>query len=183
MKRRRVALVCAAAVLLVLAGIAAVFGAFRSSSVCTMCGLVRQTFEWQVPFTQVTVASRSTESETPVSAVLLGAGIVPAHEHRWLFLSGSGNGVMCVIGSGRHIVPAVRSQEVAAVLAASQQYGVVECRDRLLEALFDLRATRAASDLCASAPPGGFKDASEFRAWLEKEKDAFDRMVEVYRAR
>jgi hypothetical protein len=180
-RKRRTALVVGFAVL-ILAG-SALFGAFGFSSVCTRCGSIRNTTEWQIPLTRVTLFRTSSEHETPVSAELLRSGAVSRHEHQWLFSSGGGNGVTCAIGQGRHIRPVVQSDSVASILAASQRFGEVQFRDRLVVLMFDPKTSEAVRGLGFSAPTNGFTDASEFRKWLGDETEYFDQMVTMYQKR
>src|SRR5215204_6449400 len=78
--------------------LALMMGPFGYTSVCNRCGALRSTTEWQLPMTSLTVFRSSTESESPLSRVLLTNGIVAAHSHQWLFAQGGGNGVKCAIG-------------------------------------------------------------------------------------
>jgi hypothetical protein len=137
MKRKKRFLIVGASVLLIALVASALFGRFGFTSVCSRCGEIRDTTEWQIPLTSVTVFSPSSEHTSPVSTALTTSGIVAAHEHQWLFCQGGGNGVTCAIGEGRHIRPVVQSDAVAAIIAASQRFGETQFRDRLLRALFD----------------------------------------------
>jgi len=133
--RRRIAIVCAFVAVVGLT-VSALFGRFGFTSVCSRCGAIRDTTDWQIPLTSITVFSLSSTHASPVSTILTSTGIIVAHEHKWLFCQGGGNGVRCAIGAGRHIRPAVESDGVAAVIAASQRFGELQFRDRLLRALF-----------------------------------------------
>ena len=175
-RRKRVAVAFAIAALVVLTA-SALFGRFGFSSVCSQCGVMRDTTEWQIPLTRISVFRHSSENATPVSIVLSRGGIVPTHEHQWLFCQGSGNGVGCAIGEGRHIRPSMESDGVAAVIAASQRFGDLQFRDRVLHALFDPKTSEAVLGLGMNAPTNGFSDASVFHAWLTQETPSFDEMV------
>ena len=166
-----------AAATLVLLGLAAAFGRFSFTSVCSRCGAIRDTTEWQVPMTRISVFSHSSERASPVSAVLTRSGIVGAHEHQWMFCQGAGNGVSCAIGEGRHIRPGVLSEGAAMVIGASQRFGELEFRDRLLRTLFDPKTSEAVRSLGMRAPTNGFPDASTFQTWLSRESESFDEMV------
>jgi hypothetical protein len=175
-RRKRIAVAFAIVAVAVLAA-SALFGRFYFTSVCSQCGAIRDTTEWQIPLTRISVFRHSSEHASPVSIVLSSGGIVPAHEHQWLFCQGGGNGVTCAIGEGRHIRPVVESDGVAAVIAASQRFGDLQFRDRVLHALFDPKTAEAVRILGANAPTNGFPDVSVFRAWLAQETEFFDEMV------
>jgi len=178
--RKKIWVACA---ILAVVGLAAstLFGRFGFSSVCSRCGAIQDTTEWQIPLTSVTVFKLSSEHASPVSTVLVSSGIVAAHQHKWLFCQGAGNGVRCAIGEGRHIRPAVESDGVAAVIAASQRFGELEFRDRLLRALFDPKTSEVVWGL--NIPTNGFAEASAFRAWLSQETKSFDEIVTMYQKR
>ena len=155
----------------------ALFGAFRFTSVCSRCGAIQDTTEWQIPLTSFTLFSHASDRPSPVSTVLKSSGLVAAHEHQWLFCSGGGNGVTCALGDGRHIRPAVESSGVATAIEASQQFGESQFRDRLLRDLFDPKTSEAVRGLGMSVPANGFPDASAFRDWLSQVTETFDLMV------
>jgi len=164
-------------------GACAVLGAFRFSSVCTQCGAIRETTEWQVPLTSITVYRHSSEQATPVSTALVESGIIAQHEHRWLFSQGGGNGIRCAIGEGRHIRPVVQLDGVAVVISASQKFGELQFRDRLLHALYDPKTSEAVRGLGMNAPTNGFADGSFFRAWMTHESESFDENIAMYQKR
>lgn len=174
--KKRVFFFCGIIVLVVIIA-SATFGAFRYSSVCTTCGAIQNTTEWQIPLTTIGIFHHSSQRPTSVSTTLLRSGVVGMHEHQWLFSQGGGNGVRCAIGGGRHIAPVVQSGGVAAVIAASQQFGVLQLRDKLLHALFDPRTSEAVRVLGANVPTNGFPNASALHAWVEQEMEIFDEMV------
>jgi hypothetical protein len=175
-RRKKIAVAFALVALMVVAA-AAFFGRFGFASVCSQCGATRETTDWQIPLTSVAVFSHSSEHATSVSTVLTSSGIVASHQHQWLFCQGSGNGVGCAIGEGRHIRPSMESDGVAAVIAASQRFGDLQFRDRVLHALFDPKTSEAVRGLGMNVPTNGFSDASVFHAWLTQETPSFDEMV------
>lgn len=179
---KKIAVAFAIVALVVLAA-SALFGRFGFTSVCSQCGAIRDTTDWQFPLTSVTVFSHSSEHASPVSTVLTSSGIVATHQHQWLFCQGGGNGVKCAIGGGRHIKPVVESDDVAAIISASQRFGELQFRDRLLHALFDLKISEAVRGLGMNAPTNGFSDAPAFHAWLARESPSFDEMVAMYQKR
>jgi len=66
---------------------------FRGRSVCERCGILRRTAQKQLPFTRVTWLRSDREESSELSRVLDRLGAVPPHEHRWVFVQGSGNGI------------------------------------------------------------------------------------------
>lgn len=179
--KRRIALVVAVVALLLVGS--AFFGEFGFSSVCTRCGAIRDTTEWQIPLTRIPMFRTSSERQTPVSTELLRSSVVAKHDHQWLFSSGAGNGVTCAIGEGRHIRPVVQSDGVASILDASQRFGEVQFRDRLVRLMFDPKTSEAVRGLGLSAPTNGFTDSTEFRSWLGRETEFFEDMVTMYQKR
>jgi hypothetical protein len=173
-KKKRVVFICFAIAVL---GVSAVYGLFNYSSVCTQCGAMQRTFEWQIPLTSITLLRHSSEHATPASAALVRSGIIMKHEHQWLFCGGYGNGIMCAIGGGRHIAPAVQSEGVGTIISASQQYGELAFCDRILKALLDEKTSENVRMLGMRVPKNGFANRLEFHTWLVQESEWFDEMV------
>ena len=67
---------------------------FHGRSVCDRCGVLRKTVQKQLPWIDVTWLRSDREEPTEVSRVLDRLGAVPPHEHRWVFVQGSGNGTL-----------------------------------------------------------------------------------------
>lgn len=170
-------------VAVVMLGLAAVYGRFSHCSVCLKCGALRDTAEWQIPFTSTTVFQHSTERATPVSRTLLRAGLVAQHEHQWSFVAGSGNGAMCAIGEGRHVLPSAESEGVARLIEVANKFGEVEFRDKLLRTLFDPNTSADVRGLGLSAPTNEFAQASELRSWIAENIPSFDEMVAARKKR
>ena len=138
--------------LAILAAFAHLYGRFGYTSVCDRCGALRETTQWQVPFTDITLFERSTESDSALSRVLLSRGIVPSHSHHWLFANGGGNGVLCAIGSGRHLRFTLQSEKVAALVRMLHERGQLSVRDRILRDVFNPDLSRVFPALCSDAP-------------------------------
>jgi hypothetical protein len=165
----------------VLAVCVAFFGAFGYSSVCSRCGAVRQTTEWQIPCTSIPIFSRSSVRQTPVSLSMTTNRIAPPHGHQWVFAQGGGNGVRCALGSAHMVRFTVESSEVAQLLAALERYGERGFRDKVLTNLFDDSTTHLVRTL--SVPSGGFTNAAQLHAWISEESEYFDEMVTAFRNR
>lgn len=175
--KKLVALVSVVALLLV---ITLTFGAYSSSSVCKKCGIVKDSIDWQIPLSNITLFGTASEHETPVSVALVRNGVVTGHKHKWLCIHGGGNGVLCAIGEGRHISPAVESKEVASVLDASSRFGETKLREQLVRLMFDPKTSRMVLHLGHRFPESGFKNASDFHAWFEEKKEDFFYEIEVF---
>jgi hypothetical protein len=158
-------------------------GAFGYSSVCVKCGLTRHTTEWQIPRLRVPVYRRSRQIDTPVRQVLSTSGLVPQHAHEWRFCSGSGNGVRCALGRGRHIPSTVSSREVALLIQSLRKHGQSEFCDSVLRHLFDDNTTTAVRILAYSLPTNGFADRSDAAEWAAEHRPGFEEDVRVYQRR
>lgn len=163
---------CALGAMVMLA-LSVFLGPFRYATVCTHCGMIRSTTEWQVPFTSITVFRQSTERATPLSTVLMNDGIVAQHDHDWLFCHGGGNGVLCALGRGRHIGSSVESEGVAAMIGTCNTYGELLMRDKILNALFDPDTSSAVKRMAVRFPLNGFSDASSLRDWMDQNREIF----------
>lgn len=140
-------------------------GPFRYGSVCDRCGALQSTTEWRLPFTRLPVFAHSTESETPLSRVLMTNGIVSLHPHHWLFGHGSGNGVKCAIGPGRHVSPTAASEDFATLVLMLHRSGETALRDRVLSGAFDPETSRTVRCLAVDVPPTT-ASAEELQAWF-----------------
>src|SRR5215216_3462103 len=111
-------------------------GPFHGLSVCGQCGVIRDSTEWQAPFTQITFFRRSSVRDTPVSITLTTNQIVKAHSHRWVFLQGLGNGVKAV-GTAHMVRSTIESAQIAQLIAALERYGERRFRDKIVASVFD----------------------------------------------
>jgi hypothetical protein len=157
-------------------------GPFGYSSVCGKCGASRHTTDWQLPLTDFTVFTHSTESASPLSRALLTNGIVSAHSHHWLFAQGGGNGVRCAIGQGMHIRPAAESEEFAELVLMLHQRGQIAFRDRVLLGVFDPDTSDLFRRLSFSAPKATMS-AAEMQGWIAEQSELLDEMVTAYKKR
>jgi hypothetical protein len=168
MRKRTMLIVLVAALAL-----AAFFGAFGYSSICTNCGAIEHTTEWQLPFTQLTVWRSHSIEATPLSRVVDHRQLALASGHAWIFASGGGNGVTCAIGPGRHIYSAVLSPEVATFIDAMSQYrGTTETRRWLASVLDPNHSMTVEGQIrFARIPPAGFTGQAQFDAWWRNHHD------------
>ena len=103
--------------------LAIAYGLFGSTAVCTQCGRLRSTTEFQVPVVGIPYFWFHTQKPSPLSAVLDEHGIRRGHAHAWKFCTGSGNAVMRAIGPGRYVLGAVHEPRVAAFVRNLIDYG------------------------------------------------------------
>ena len=76
---------------------------FNYFSVCSQCATIQNTKDLQLPLIGVTYSTSHTIKTTPLSELLAKNKLIKEHQHQWIFASGSGNGVVCAIGSGRYL--------------------------------------------------------------------------------
>ena len=145
------------------------FDPFSSSSVCRHCGSMRHSTKYYFPFTSTVVWESHSSVSTPVSEVLMGRGLVPRHEHGWLFCSGGGNGVTCAIGSGRHIRSTVNRSEVADLLAFMAAHDLTNELNTVRLAIFDPQMSWSTAGYSILFTAEEFDHADEFLAWHREE--------------
>jgi hypothetical protein len=158
-------------------------GPYRYSSICRTCGAISRTTQWQIPRAvalgaEISIFSRSSVSQTPVSLSLSTNGIIGHHTHQWVFATGSGNGVRCALGSAHNVRSTVESAEVGQLIAVLEHCGERELRDRVLTNVFDDTTTIAVRRL--RPPKGEFANAKEAHEWLTEQSKVLDEMVAIY---
>ncbi len=147
------------------------FGRFTSHHVCQSCGAIAHDTEWQIPLTSVTLfhGDKITRS-TPVSNTLGSLHLIPqGHSHEWLLAHGTGNGIMCALGSGGPTLMAVDFESIAELIRATHDSGDVAFRDRLIRCVFDRKTAGGVISLAITAPHQGFNDATTFSAWRKEQ--------------
>ncbi len=176
MSRRtnRTLLIAGACVLLLLfIGVTGI-GIFGSFSICTVCGALQDHFAVRAPFVQVDIIPFTHVSETPLSEELRRLGLVGQHQHQWAFGYGSGNGILCSIGPGRHYRVTAQTEGVVRLFAACQQYNETELLNQLLKSAFDRDWTHQVRSAGQFMPEEGFTDSAAFLAWRDKELACLD---------
>lgn len=88
--------------------------------VCGECGAMRQSSARQLPMVPISFWTWHHESGTPLSQQV--TPVVGVHTHRWSFVHGSGNGVFCAIGEGRHAASLTRNADVLTFLQETERY-------------------------------------------------------------
>jgi hypothetical protein len=146
------------------------FGRFDSLEICTTCGQMQYLSEFQIPLTRLTYFTTRRPSATPFSIALNRAKIVnTTHTHQWLFASGGGNGILCAIGDGRHLLTAVTSPDVATFLQATATYRGQPAAQAWINTLLDPKQSFEASSAiqCATVPTAGFPTKAAYDRWLQ----------------
>jgi len=157
------------------------FGQFESTSVCTTCGEAQSTREFQIPFTRFTYFATRSRSATPLSAAINRAGLVPAtHSHQWLFANGGGNGIMCALGSGRHVRDTANFPAVATFVTATVTYRGQSAAQPWLAALLDPNRTSDFSPAISStAPLGGCPTQAVYDRWRRDVGEVLDVLAQA----
>ena len=155
------------ALLAVALGACVLFGTYGYASVCGNCGVIRRTTEWQIPFTPIAYWRSESVSQTPFSKALAKQQLVTCKQHNWLFAHGSGNGVGCEIGEGRHLSSAVGSPAVAGFVEAVNRYQGPHEAQRWVKLLLnpDQSLRTYAAIFGSGAPDAGFDSQSAFDLW------------------
>jgi hypothetical protein len=181
--QQRWAAIAVFAALAIVATFTFIADAFRYFSVCDRCGALRHTTEMKLPLTEFTVLTRSVESETALSRLLLTNGIVQRHPHRWLFGHGGGHGVKCAIGPGRHIRGAAESENFARFVLTLHTHGLTSIRDRVLHGVFDPDTSHLFQALLSFSPPNEPTTAAELQSWYSEQSKDLDEMVAEFNKR
>jgi hypothetical protein len=150
-------------------GLVMVGGQFRYSSICDRCGTVRHKSDWQILYSDITVFSQATESDTLLSRVLLTNNIVPTHAHHWLFAQGGGKLVRCAIGGGMYLENATRSEELAALMLQLHRHGLDDINTKILEGCMNPGTSRDfLSFFLVNVPPEP-TTSEELRKWFSEQ--------------
>lgn len=158
-------LILAAGVLLILAA-SAFYGRFTSLFVCRECGAVGRETEWQVPFTSLAVFRDTAVEATPLSLTLQSLHRVPAdHTHNWWLIHGSGNGIMCALGSGHGTFQAARSEDISQLIRTAHAAGQTDFADQLIRCAFQRDTAQGLWMMARRASLDGFPDSSTFDSW------------------
>lgn len=154
------------AIAVVIVAAAATIGRFTSFFVCRECGASARETEWQVPFTSFALYRQMTSEPTPLSRTLQSLNRIPTdHVHNWWLIHGSGNGIMCALGSAHDTYQAARSSEVSQLIQAAHTAGDTEFADRLIQQAFRRETASGVWMLGVQASLDGLPDSSSFDAW------------------
>jgi hypothetical protein len=167
----------------IIVGTVALFSTFSSISVCGVCGCTCQRTELQIPFTFVTYWRFERAFESPLSEQVNRLKLAPLHKHDWIFIHGSGNGIMCALGSGGEIHTSARSPEVAAFIADTHRYrDADEARRWLAIALREREASALNNWLFMGASPyTGFESAEDYENWRRRADPQWPEFLEMKR--
>lgn len=161
--------------LFIVLGFVVPFGNFTSTSVCDRCGVRLNAWRYQIPLTSITYRKGEAVVPTPMSSVLAAKGIITNCSHHFLFCTGSGNGVKCAIGQGRHILPTTLSTNIANLIGNladySGQTGAWAFATNLLQSGSSTKRS-VEKIFTRDFPDSGFKDEGRFRSWwADKQQD------------
>jgi hypothetical protein len=141
------------------------FGTYRSNSICDVCGASLEETQFQVIFVGLPFWITSREVSTPLSAAAMSNGWCPPHKHTWLFASGSGNGIMCSIGQGRHIRNAAMNDDWVKFLSAVDQYRDKATAIQWMKESLVPSQTMQTIVISGTLPEKGFADQAAFERW------------------
>jgi hypothetical protein len=160
-------------VALVPLGLLILLGRFGYTSICTTCGAIQNSSEWQIPFTEITYWRSSSVAPTTLSRVVERHHLSLSHAHTWVFAAGGGNGTTCAIGPGRHLCTAVTSQPVANFIDAMARYHGQSEAQRWLSALLNPDRSNYVSGMIrmADVPTNEFDSPLQFETWWRSHRD------------
>lgn len=155
--------------------IVVLWSSFSFTSVCPTCATERHTTQLQIPLTSATYFSWSSESATPVSVALASIRPAPPHSHQWVFAVGGGNGVMCAIGEGRHLLGPYRSPETAAFVKNVAAFDPPQL-PQVLKLIADSNGVRRLDMVVRGNgfPPAGFTSRATYENWKAKDPLLWD---------
>lgn len=145
------------------------FGYF---SVCSKCGMWRDTVQYQLPRVDVTYHRRHRLRHTKLSRILAEGGAVGDHEHAWVFGWGAGNGVRCAIGAGGELDYDNNGVElVIPFVEALLLHADRDTRAQWIHYALTPSPSPRTLDVvlaCSGFPPEGFEDKDAFDDWWER---------------
>ena len=150
---------------------------FYYYSLCSKCGEIQNTTDWQLPLTFSTFWSHASIEPTALSRYLASSRLVPAHKHDWQFGHGGGNGVRCALGAADRVRPLLTSTNVTTFLDLARQYGEPGESAKFLEYTIDPELCRAVFFLAGSIPHD-IHSSQEFRRWMEEYRFFVDDEIE-----
>lgn len=167
--------ICGVAAGLLLVLVRALSGWYGFSAVCEECGALRYSQDLHVPLTRIAYFTSHSIEETAVSKAAMKLQLVGAHQHRWLFIGGSGSDGFRAWGSGGPLTATVDKVKVATFLENAAEWlgqeEARECLKDLLDATGDRRG-RSALDI-NSFPDLGFSSRESFEEWRDRSAEAF----------
>lgn len=138
---------------------------FCSDSICTQCGAIRYTTEWQFPGQEWTLFQQSSVKATPLSQYVSSSGLAGPHAHVWLFDHGGGNGVRCALGAGEHLLNPVMSSNLVSLLQSAKVYGGQVESQRWLRLALNRDTSSDVLMMAALVPENGFSSEEQYRTW------------------
>jgi hypothetical protein len=137
-------------------------------SVCTLCGGVRFSNAREIPVVETRYWTTHRCEETALSRVCVSTHLIGDHEHQWMLVHGNTFPLFsCSLGKGSRLLLQIQSPHVAAFVENVATYGSAPEATHWLEVALNPE-TSSHVDIALAAgqfPPGGFSDASQYRAW------------------
>lgn len=90
--------------------------------VCPQCARKRDVQEWLVPFTRTAYYRFEVIEDSPLTTRLIEYEYLPAHEHEWLVVHGTGPGANRILGEGLRVAPGLISSSIAPFVELLQRH-------------------------------------------------------------
>ncbi|CAN5542523.1 hypothetical protein BH10PLA1_BH10PLA1_19260 [soil metagenome] len=163
--------IVAIAISLIAIACVAHFSTFRSGSICNVCGATQSETDWQFPLTSLTYWSSTAVRSTPLRETTERLHLCPPHQHQFIFIQGSGNGVLCAIGQGRHFAAAATHSQWSVFIANLAAYRGAAIAEHWLVVSLTPDGWRPLSMLLSDFPDAGFRSQGEYDEWWTKNKE------------
>jgi hypothetical protein len=92
--------------------------------------------------------------------------LIGAHDHNWRFGHGSGNGITCAIGDGRHLWSMTESQHLARFLQDVDRIDGREAAVAWLERTLQPETGPLLWSRFNGYPHEGYADVAQYRQWI-----------------
>lgn len=161
--------------LVVLAGL--FYGQFKYRELCSKCGRARWCVDWQVPATRHTYYTAREERATPLSSTLDRLQLLPAHEHDWLLVMGSGNGMHLILGEGHPISWSLHSRNTGEFVADMLKWTDRDTADLWLNRMRDPTYSRMCQALANASRLETFTNRVQWETWIEDYQSMHKQML------
>lgn len=178
--KKHIKKIALALTVLVVLGMAALFGRFGGVSACHHCGALKYETRWEVPFMcQWCYFYQEHLEETPLSRCLSTDPAIASRPHQWIFIHGGGNGIKCALGSGGPVFSVACDPHMAQEAEASQQYADPEFHRQLVHAMLCPESAQLMGMAGYEMPEGGITSREAFLAWR---KEGQENLAEAFEA-
>lgn len=170
--QKRSTIIIAAIALFCIISILMVFfpSLFSYSSICSECGLIRETTEYHFPFTEIVIYKKAEYEDTTVSSILKKYNIKKCHNHNWLFEHGGGKSILgrsTASGTGMYLRNIVNKEHIGQFLEDLIQYTDPDTVKKWLNLLFTYGIGNKIEIMIhyLEFPKNGFADTNSFDRW------------------